>query len=107
LKKYRKEIDKETRKLLENFRGKILRVKNPSGKITKEFWKTIKQSLESAEPVKIVVEGEEDLAVTPFIMEGDSDTVILYGLMDKGFVLVNVNKSVKEKVGKLLDRMGR
>ncbi len=107
LKRYRKEIDKETRKLLESFRGKILRVKNPSGIITKEFWKTVKESLESTEPVKIVVEGEEDLAVTPFIMEGDSDTVILYGLMDKGFVLVNVNKSVKEKVRKLLERMGR
>ena len=56
-------------------------------------------------PVKIIVEGEEDLAVTPFVMEGDSDTVVLYGLMDKGFVLLKVNKDVKEKVRKLLEKM--
>jgi len=105
LRRSRKEVDKETRKLLENFRAKIMRVKNPPGLITQEFWKVIRESLDSNGPVKIIVEGEEDLAVTPFIMEGDSDTVILYGLLDKGFVLVNVNKDVKEKVRKLLEKM--
>jgi len=80
-------------------------VKNPPGVITKEFWEVIKESLKVKGPVKIIVDGEEDLAVTPFVMEGDSDTVILYGLFDKGFVLVNVNKDVKEKVRKLLEKM--
>ena len=73
--------------------------------ITKELWEVIKESLKVKGPVKIIIDGEEDLAVTPFIMEGDSDTVILYGLLNKGFVLVNVNKSVKEKVRKLLEKM--
>jgi len=105
LKKHRKEVDGKTRRLLENFTGRIIKVENPSGMITKEFWEAVKNSLKSDEPVKIIVEGEEDLAVTPFIMEGDCDTVILYGLMDKGFVLVNINKDIKEKVRKLLERM--
>jgi len=80
-------------------------VKNPPEMITKELWEVIKESLKVKGPVKIIIDGEEDLAVTPFIMEGDSDTVILYGLLNKGFVLVNVNKSVKEKVRKLLEKM--
>lgn len=106
MKGYRKDIDAKTRRILENFKGKILRVKNPSGTLTKEFWEIIKQSLETKGPVKIIVDGEEDLAVTPFIMEGNIDTVILYGLLDKGFVVVNINKVIKEKVRKLLEKMG-
>lgn len=105
LKGYRKDIDVKTRRILENFKGKILRVKNPTGMITKDFWEVIKMSLKVKGPVKIIVDGEEDLAVTPFIMEGDSDIVILYGLFNKGFVLVNVNKYVKERVRKLLKKM--
>jgi len=105
LKGYRKDIDVKTRRILESFEGKILRVKNPPEMITKELWEVIKESLKVKGPVKIIIDGEEDLAVTPFIMEGDSDTVILYGLLNKGFVLVNVNKSVKEKVRKLLEKM--
>ena len=105
LKKSRKEVDTKTRRTLENFMGKIFRVKNPVAMITKEFWETIKQSLKEKGPVKIIVEGEEDLAVTSFIMEGDIDTVILYGLFDQGFVLVKINKDIKEKVRKLLERM--
>lgn len=105
LRKSRKELDSKTRRVLENFGGKTVRVENPPGVIKSKFWEVIKESLQSNCPVKIIVEGEEDLAVTPFIMEGDSDTVILYGLMEKGFVLVNINKDVKEKVRKLLDRM--
>jgi uncharacterized protein (UPF0218 family) len=38
-------------------------------------------------------------------MEADTDTVILYGLLDQGFVLVKINKLIKEKVRKLLKRM--
>ena len=73
--------------------------------ITKEFWEVIKESLKVKGPVKIIVDGEEDLAVTPFIIEGNSDIVILYGLLDKGFVVVKINKDIKEKVRKLLKRM--
>jgi len=105
LKGYRKDIDVKTRKILEDFEGKTFRVKNPPKMITKEFWEAIKESLEAKSPVKIIVDGEEDLAVTPFIIEGNSDTVILYGLLDKGFVLVNINKYIKEKVRKLLKKM--
>jgi len=105
LKRYRKEIEKDTRKILENFRGEIFKVRNPPSTITNEFWDIIKESLELKRPAKIIVEGEEDLAVTPFVMEGDFDTVVLYGLMDKGFVLVEIDKDLKDKVGKLLERM--
>jgi uncharacterized protein (UPF0218 family) len=105
LKRYRKEIEKDTRKILENFRGEIFKVRNPPSTITKEFWDIIEESLELRKPAKLIVEGEEDLAVTPFVMEGDFDTVVLYGLMNKGFVLVEIDKDLKDKVGKLLERM--
>ncbi|MBD3155485.1 MAG: DUF359 domain-containing protein [Candidatus Aenigmarchaeota archaeon] len=105
LRRYRKEVEKKTRKILESFRGEIFKVRNPPSTITKEFWNAIKESLELGKPAKIIVEGEEDLAVTPFIMEGDYDTVVLYGLLDKGFVFTEIDKDLKDKVGKLLERM--
>lgn len=105
LKRYRKDIEKDTRKILENFPGKIFKVRNPPSMITQEFWDIIQESLELRKPAKIVVEGEEDLAVTPFVMEGDMDTVILYGLLDRGFVLVEIDKDLKDKVKKLLEQM--
>jgi len=100
-------VDAKTRRTLENFSGEILRVENPKGTLTNKLWDAVKTSLNLSSPVKIIVEGEEDLAVTPFIIEGDSDTIIFYGLKDKGFVVVEVNKKVKEDVKKLLEKMGR
>ena len=55
--------------------------------------------------IKIFVDGEEDLLVLPFVLEGDENLVVFYGLRDRGLVLVNVNKYVKEKCRKLLERM--
>ena len=104
-KELRKEIDPKKRKTIDDFCVAELSVKNPHGTITSQSWSIVKRSLKMTEKVKIFVDGEEDLLVLPFILEGNEGLVILYGLKDKGFVLVNVNKSIKEKCRKLLERM--
>lgn len=103
-KKLRKEVDSMTRRVIENYLANLVTVENPPGKITSQLWKVVSNSLKSSERVKIKVIGEEDLAVVPFIAEGDSDTVILYGLERKG-VLVSVNAELKKKVKELLEKM--
>ena len=103
-KEARERVDSEIEELLENFEAIRLSAKNPPRSITHDLWNVVKKSLDSKERVKIFVDGEEDLVVTPFILESNNDTVILYGLMNKGFVLVNVNKNIKEKCKELLSK---
>ena len=105
MKKHRREVNKRVKKVLENFPGKVIRVENPPGTITKELWAAAKSSLKTPSDVKILVEGEEDLSVAPFIIEGDSDTVIFYGMKDTGFVLVEINKEIKDKTKNLLKKL--
>lgn len=105
LKEGRKDVDDEKRKTIDEFCVAELEVVNPSGGISSQAWKNVKESLGMKEKVKILVDGEEDLLVLPFILEGDEDLVIFYGLKNTGFVGVNVNKSIKEKCRKLLERM--
>ena len=103
-KEKRKDVEPNVRKTLHGFKGKFFIVRNPPSHITHNLWRVVKESLRQNEPVKIFVDGEEDLAVLPFILESDEDTVILYGLFDK-FVVVEIDKKLKNKCSKLLNRL--
>jgi GTP-dependent dephospho-CoA kinase len=99
----RKPVSENIRQTLGEFKGKDFFVRNPSGNITNELWDAIRKSLENEGKVKIVVSGEEDLSVLPFILESPTNTVILYGLRDRGMVRVKVNKKLKDECRKLVD----
>lgn len=101
----RRPVSENIRQTLGEFKGKDFFVRNPSGNITNELWDAIRKSLEDDGKVKIVVSGEEDLSVLPFILESPTNTVILYGLRDRGMVRVKVNKKLKDECRKLVDKM--
>lgn len=101
----RKPVSEDVRKTLGNFKGKDFFVINPPSNITDDLWNAVKKSLEAEGKVKIVVKGEEDLAVLPFILESPENTTILYGLKDRGMVIVKVNKNLKDKCRKLVREM--
>lgn len=103
----RKPIDSIIENVLESFDAKKLYVKNPPSHITDELWSAVKQSLDSDEKIKIIVDGEEDLAVLPFVLESSVNTIILYGFMNRSFVMIKVNKDLKQKCKQLLSRMER
>ena len=89
---------------LDSFR--VEEVKNPSGTITKESWKTIHNSLGIYEnKIIIKITGEEDLLVLPVILEAPLNSKILYGQPNEGLVVVTVTEEIKEKVQRLLLRM--
>ncbi|UCD92644.1 MAG: GTP-dependent dephospho-CoA kinase family protein [Methanobacteriota archaeon] len=81
-------------------------VVNPAGMITRELWSSILESLSSEKKTKIEVDGEEDLAALPCIFLAQDGAQVAYGLPDRGVVLVNVNEASKEKVKRILERMG-
>ena len=88
--------------------GKItIKVKNPPGLITDELCEAIKIILENLKngPFRIEVEGEEDLASLIVLFFAPMDVTIIYGLPDKGVLVIKPTKRIKDKVKKILDIM--
>ncbi|MDO5826602.1 MAG: DUF359 domain-containing protein [Methanosphaera sp.] len=75
-----------------NHTDNIVYVENPPGVLTDELIELIADSIKTStkeNPMIIVVDGEEDLAVLPAILNSPEDTYILYGQPKEGVVLVN------------------
>jgi GTP-dependent dephospho-CoA kinase len=84
---------------------KTVRVNNPAATLTKELIDLISESLDSVEHVKIVVEGEEDLATLPAILYAPLGSVVVYGQPDEGSVLVDVTPERKLHIEEFMKRM--
>ncbi len=87
-------------------KAEIVKVDNPPGTITDKMWNAIKEAYNRDEPTRIEVNGEEDLAALACIFLAPRDTVVVYGLPEKGVVAVNVTEEKKQLVGKILEKMG-
>jgi len=90
---------------IDNIKSKIITVKNPPGSITEELWNAINDSLNSNENTKIIVKGEEDLATLPVISMAKIGTKVIYGMPDKGMIVVDVNQQSKKRANDFLNRM--
>lgn len=95
---YKTERNKEE---IQELEGEVIKVRNPPGTISGELWNSIHEGIEKPGSV-ILVEGEEDLAVLPCILEADWDTVILYGQPGEGIVLIRVDEEKKLEAGMIL-----
>jgi uncharacterized protein (UPF0218 family) len=103
----RKPYSEEMKTLIQKSKMVHLKVKNPPGTITDELWnaiKTVFQNLKEA-PVCIEVDGEEDLASLAAISLAPEGVTVIYGLPNKGVVVVEATPAHKKKVKEVLDRM--
>ncbi len=82
-------------------------VKNPPGTITDEAFSAIRAALGSGARTSICVEGEEDLLSIPAILLSPTGSVVLYGMPDRGMVLVEADEETKSRVRSMLDRFER
>ncbi len=80
-------------------------VESPPGIITEELLEEIQAAMKSNRPIQIVVKGEEDLAALPAIAMAPISSVIIYGLPDKGAVVVRVTEDKKKEIQSLLNKM--
>jgi uncharacterized protein (UPF0218 family) len=103
----RKEYSPNLKEKIQRFGKKHIKIKNPPGTITDELWNAIESAYESLEdgPICIEIEGEEDLATLAAIYMAPQDVTIIYGLPNKGVVVVKTNKAHKSKVKEILDKM--
>ena len=76
---------------LRKYGSQVIKVENPQGVITEELWTTIEeafQDLAKHDTLRIEVIGEEDLAGLPAIVFAPENVTIIYGMPDKGVVVV-------------------
>ena len=83
----------------------VLSCKNPAGEITQESIATIKNSFSSKPPVRITVDGEEDLLVIPVCIFAPANAVVMYGQPNEGLVIVKIDTEIRNKAQKILDSM--
>jgi uncharacterized protein (UPF0218 family) len=103
----RKPYPSEMKALIQRFNTIHLQIKNPAGTITDELWDAIKTVFKNLKnrPVCIEVDGEEDLASLAAIYLAPGGVTVIYGLPNKGVVVVKVTPTHKKKVKEVLDRM--
>jgi len=91
--------DKKIKRVIEDYQVPTKHVKNPPSKITKELQDAVKDAVP---PLKIIVEGEEDLATLPAILMAQFGSVVAYGQPNEGIVLVEVTKEKKREIADIL-----
>jgi len=82
-----------------------LSCKNPPGEITEESIQVIQKAFSSEPPVRITVDGEEDLLVLPVVIFSPENSVVMYGQPNEGLVIVHITPDIQAKVQKILDAM--
>ena len=82
-----------------------LKIDNPAAEITLQSIEIIKKAFTMNSPIRLTVNGEEDLLVLPVCIHAPDNSVILYGQPNKGLVLVQITTEIRNKAQALLDLM--
>ena len=82
-----------------------LSCRNPPGEITEESIQVIQKAFSCESPVRIMVDGEEDLLVIPVCIYAPENSIVMYGQPNEGLVIVTITPETREKVQKILDVM--
>ncbi|QLH07257.1 GTP-dependent dephospho-CoA kinase family protein [Nitrosopumilus ureiphilus] len=82
-----------------------LTVKNPAAEITTPSIDVIKKAFTMQPPVRLFVDGEEDLLVLPVCIHAPENAIVLYGQPNEGLVIVTITPEIRNKAQSLLDLM--
>jgi uncharacterized protein (UPF0218 family) len=99
--------DEETIEKIKSFSKKSIIVENPPGVISDELIEVLKISIENLDkgPYRLEIIGEEDLASMIALLFAPVDVTIIYGLPDKGVLVVKPTDENKVKVKEALEKM--
>jgi uncharacterized protein (UPF0218 family) len=85
---------------------KELKCSNEAGTISKKAVKVLEDALRISSPVRIIVDGEEDLLALPLLSIIPEGSILMYGQPYEGLVVVKINSKVRKKAKDLMDRIG-
>ena len=83
--------------------ARYLKARNPAGTISDQLIHAIRDAV-AHPPAVVEVEGEEDLAVIPLVLEAPEGALVLYGQPGEGVVLRKVDRTAKQAAGEYLAR---
>ncbi len=97
----------EIKDMIKSYGKKCIVVQNPPATISDDLWNVIELAYENLEngSLRIEIEGEEDLASLAAIYMAPSDVTIIYGLPDRGVLVVKPTPKNKQLVKEILDKM--
>jgi len=81
--------------------NQTIHVKNLPGTITDEAWLAVKKALKQKRPVKIVVDGEEDLLTLVALLHAPLNALVVYGQPYEGIVAVKVTQRKRQKARRI------
>jgi uncharacterized protein (UPF0218 family) len=84
-----------------------LEVRNDAATISSSLYNAVLEGWTSERTVKIVVEGEEDLAALPAILHAPEGATVIYGIPDMGLCLVHVDEGARGFVHDAMRRFDR
>jgi len=82
-----------------------LTVDNPAAEITQKSIDVIKQAFAMQPPIRLFVNGEEDLLILPACIYAPENAVALYGQPHEGLVIVRITHEIRNKAQRLVDLM--
>lgn len=86
--------------------AKVLHCNNPPGSVSRQAFSVLCRAFNMPYPVKVIVNGEEDMLTLPIINIAPQETFVLYGQPLQGMVVVNVNLEMQTKAKNLMERIG-
>lgn len=98
---FSKEIADKVKKIGED----LISVENPPGTITMELWIAITTAYSRNKKTRIEVNGEEDLAVIPCCFLSPENSFLVYGMIDRGLVVMEITKERRRQMMEILNRM--
>jgi uncharacterized protein (UPF0218 family) len=86
--------------------ARLIKVENPAGSLTKEAIEGVREAFRGKKPVRVLVDGEEDLVAIPAIALAPVSAVVLYGQPGEGIVAVRTDAGAKSRNRAILAEMG-
>ena len=85
--------------------SRLLKARNPAGSITSEAIVAVRKALKGKKPVRVLVDGEEDLLAIPVVEAAPLGSVLHYGQPGVGVVVVSVDARAKASVARTMSAM--
>jgi GTP-dependent dephospho-CoA kinase len=85
-----------------------LKCSNPAGTISRRAVEVLVDAVRysNINPVRVIVQGEEDLLTLPILILVPAGSVVLYGQPFKGIVIVEVDSKTRRSAKDLMDSLG-
>lgn len=86
--------------------ARLVKVKNPAGTLTQSAITGMQKAFDGEKPVRVLVDGEEDLMAMLAIAMAPVSSIVFYGQPGEGVVAVKVDGVSKSRNREILGKMG-